>query len=284
VSVEAPVAIAVAPNGARKSRADHARLPITPAELAQCAADCLAAGAAMLHLHVRDAAGRHSLEPDDYRAAIDAIRDRVGDALLLQVTTEAGGRYGPADQMALARALSPAALSLAPRELCGDPRLGAEAEAFLGELQARGALVQYIVYDAADLARLVRLHAEGAVPQRLPHVLFVLGAYGDRRPGRPAELPLLVAALPADWRWSVCAFGPSELRCVAAGALLGGHVRVGFENNLERASGIPAADNAELVAACREVLQRFGLRAATAIETRALFLDPRPPAVPSALS
>ena len=277
----APVAICVAPNGARKSRTDHARLPITPAELAQCAADCLAAGAAMLHLHVRDAAGRHSLEPADYRAAIDAIRDRIGDALLLQVTTEAGGRYSPAEQMALARALAPPALSLAIRELCSEPRLAHEAAAFLGELQQRGTLVQYIVYDAADLARMVRMQEEGAVPQRAPHVLFVLGAYAEQRAGRPQELLPMLAALPAGWRWSVCAFGAAELRCVVAGALLGGQVRVGFENNLQRESGELASDNAERVRSCCDALARLGLQPASAAEMRELFLEPRQPAVPS---
>lgn len=271
----APVAIAVAPNGARKSRDDHARLPITPDELAQCAADCLAAGAAMLHLHVRDAAGRHSLQPAEYRAAIEAVRDRVGNGLLVQVTTEAGGRYAPAEQMALARELAADSLSLAIRELCREPGSARSVETFLAELDARGALVQYIVYDAADLDRMVRMQAEGTVPQRSPHVLFVLGAYAERRAGRPDELLPLLAALPAGWRWSVCAFGAEELRCVVTGALLGGHVRVGFENNLQRISGQAADDNAELVGACRDALQHLGLRAASAGEMRDLFLEPR---------
>ncbi len=272
------VAIAVAPNGARRSRVDHALLPITPAELARCAADCLAAGASMLHLHVRDDDGRHSLDADRYRAAIDAIRDRVGDRLLLQVTTEAGGRYGAAEQMAHARALSPEALSIAVRELFGDARQVDEATAFLAELHDRGARVQYIVYDAADLARFLALHERGTVPQRTPHVLFVLGAYADQRAGRPAELPPLVAALPPGWPWSVCAFGDDELHCVVTGALLGGHVRVGFENNLHREDGAPAADNASLVTACRAALEALGMRLATLDETRELFSDARRPA------
>lgn len=274
-----PVAIAVAPNGARKSRADHARLPIAPDELAQCAADCLAAGASMLHLHVRADAGRHSLQPAHYRAAIAAVRDRVGDGLLVQVTTEAGGRYAPAEQMALARALAPEALSLALRELYRDRALAPEVAAFLAGLGARGALVQYIVYDQADLARMVRLQAEGIVPQRSPHVLFVLGAYAERRAGRPDELPPLLALLPPGWRWSVCAFGAAELRCVTTGALLGGHVRVGFENNVLRACGQTADDNAALVSECRDTLTHLGLRAAGAAEMRALFLEPRREAV-----
>ncbi len=274
-AVPQDVAIAVAPNGARRGKADHARLPITPAELAECAADSLEAGASMLHLHVRDADGRHSLEADRYRAAIDAIRDRVGDRLLLQVTTEAGGRYGPAEQMAHARALAPEALSLAVRELWRDEALADEAAAFLAELHERGALVQYIVYDAADLARFMQLHAEGRVPQRTPHVLFVLGSYAEQRAGRPGELPPLAAALPAGWPWSVCAFGPAELRCVVTAALLGGHARVGFENNLRRESGAPADDNPALVAACRRALAALGLHPANVEATRNLFLDRR---------
>lgn len=269
------VAIAVAPNGARRGKADHARLPITPAELAECAADCLEAGASMLHLHVRDADGRHSLEADRYRAAIDAIRDRVGDRLLLQVTTEAGGRYGPAEQIAHARALAPEALSLAVRELWRDQALADEAAAFLAELHERGALVQYIVYDAADLARFMRLHAEGHVPQRTPHVLFVLGSYAEQRAGRPDELPPLAAALPASWPWSVCAFGPAELRCVVTAALLGGHARVGFENNLRRESGDRADDNAALVTSCRRALVALGFHPASVDRTRSLFSDRR---------
>jgi uncharacterized protein (DUF849 family) len=271
----ADVAIAVAPNGARRGKADHARLPITPAELAECAADCLEAGASMLHLHVRDADGRHSLDADRYRAAIDAIRDCVGDRLLLQVTTEAGGRDGPAEQMAHARALAPEALSLAVRELWRDPALAGEAAAFLAELHERGALVRYIVYDAADLARLLRLHAEGHVPQRTPHVLFVLGSYAEQRAGQPLELPPLAAALPAGWPWSACAFGPGELRCVVTAALLGGHARVGFENNLRRESGDRADDNAALVASCRQALAALGLHPASVDATRALFSDRR---------
>jgi uncharacterized protein (DUF849 family) len=235
----------------------------------------------MLHLHVRDRAGRHSLEPDDYRPALAAIRARVGEALVVQVTTEAGGRYAPAEQIARMRALAPEALSISVRELWSDRRAAAEAAAFVAELAERAALVQYIVYDAADLSRLRQLHAEGAIPQRAPQVLLVLGSYAERRAGRPDELPALLAALPPAWPWSVCAFGAAELRCVTAGALLGGHVRVGFENNLQLPSGAIAADNAELVRACHDVLDRLGLRSASCAETRRMLRDSREPAAMS---
>jgi len=272
---DAPVMIAVAPNGARKGRADHARLPLTPAELAQCAEDCLSAGASMLHLHVRDDSGRHSLLPTHYRAAIDAIRARVGEELVLQVTTESGGRYSPAEQMAHADSLAPEAVSLAIRELFSDPTLHRDVAAFLARLAARDALVQYIVYSSADVSRCAALHAEGTIPQRSPQVLLVLGSYADRRPGRPADLVSMLAALPPGWHWSACAFGPAELQCMTAAALLGGHVRVGFENNLQVPSGALAADNAEIVRITRDALGGLGLASATCAETRRLLRDPR---------
>ncbi len=271
----APVVIAVAPNGARKTRADHPRLPLTPAELAECAEDCVAAGASMLHLHVRDAGGRHSLDPVDYRVAIAAIRARVGDDLVLQITTESGGRYGPPEQMACADALAPEALSLAIRELFADPAHESAVAAFLRRLAARDALVQYIVYSSADVSRCARLHAEGVIPQRLPQVLFVLGSYVERRAGRADDVLPMLAVLSPGWRWSVCAFGAAELQCVTAAALLGGQVRVGFENNMQLPSGAIAADNAELVRSTRDALARLGLRNATCTETRRFFRDPR---------
>ncbi len=182
---EVPVVIAVAPNGARKTHADHPRLPLNPAELAGCAAACLDAGASMLHLHVRDDAGRHSLDPGHYRAAIEAVRARVGDALLLQLTTEAAGRYAPAEQMASIDALAPEAVSVAIRELFAADGDEAAAAAFLARLHARRTFVQYIVYNPDDVVHCAALHARGVLPQRRPHVLFVLGSYAERRAGCP---------------------------------------------------------------------------------------------------
>ena len=268
-----PVVIAVAPNGARKTKADHPQLPLTPAELAQCAADCLDAGASMLHLHVRDATGRHSLAPDHYRAAIAAVRARVGNEMLLQVTTESGGRYGGAQQIAAMEALAPEALSVAVRELFGAAEPDEEATGFLRRLSSRAALVQYIVYSPAEVRRAAALHAAGVIPQRRPHALLVLGSYAERRPGSATELVPLLSELSEGWRWSACAFGARELHCVSAAALLGGGVRVGFENNVHLIDGAIAADNAALVRAAREALAALGLRPATCTEARRWFGD-----------
>ena len=65
-----PFIVMCAPNGARRSQADHGRLPVTPAELADCAESIHAAGASIMHVHVRDDDGAHSLDVDRYRDAI----------------------------------------------------------------------------------------------------------------------------------------------------------------------------------------------------------------------
>src|SRR5689334_12670119 len=114
------VAIAVAPNGGRRTKADHPAIPLTPAELARTAAECLDAGAAMIHVHVRRPDGRHLLDADTYRQATSAIRAEVGDRLVIQITTEALGIYNPAEQIAVLKAVRPEAASLALRELAPD--------------------------------------------------------------------------------------------------------------------------------------------------------------------
>ena len=89
-----PLVLAVAPNGARKTKADHPALPIGPEELAETAKACAGAGASMIHLHVRDAEGQHSLDVGRYLAATEAIRAAVGEDLVIQIlNTEAQSGY-----------------------------------------------------------------------------------------------------------------------------------------------------------------------------------------------
>jgi 3-keto-5-aminohexanoate cleavage enzyme len=265
-----PVAIAVAPNGGRKVKADHPAVPLTPAELAVTAAHCLDAGAAMIHAHVRNADGSHLLDADTYKHAIAAIRSAVGDRLVIQITSEAVGKYTPAEQRGVVQAVKPEAASLALRELVPD---ASEEKAFadlLGWMKREAVTPQIILYDVADALRLAEFRRRGLVPfERLP-VLFVLGRYTAGQISSPADLlPFVDSRAPNFEHWSVCAFGAQEVACVTAGALLGGHIRVGFENNELLPDGSRAKGNQELVAAARRAIESVGLRHATADELRA---------------
>lgn len=244
-----PLIIAVAPNGARRTRADHPGIPVTAAETAAVAAECAEAGACLLHLHVRDADQGHILDADAYKDAIAAVRAEVGERMILQITTEAVGRYQPEEQMAVVRAVRPEAVSVAVRELIPDPGHETAAAAFLAELAGAGVLVQPIVYSAAEVVRLRSLIARGVVPDDRPAFpLFVLGRYSAGQVSAPRDLLPFIAAWGDAGPWAMCAFGPREAACCALAASLGGHVRVGFENNLWRPDGGVAARNADLVA------------------------------------
>jgi len=259
MSAERTVLLAVAPNGARLNRADHPRLPMTAAELARTAVELVEAGAAMIHLHVRDRDGRHVLDAGLYREAIAAIRAAVGARLVVQITTEAAGRFEPKAQMAVVDAVRPEAASLALRELC--PGAGHEAgfAAFLARMKRERVAIQFILYDTDDVARLLALIDRGIIPEQHPAVLYVLGRYQRERLSRPDDV-LAFLAVPADRLpdFMVCAFGRDEAACGVAAALLGGDVRVGFENNLRLPNGTLAPDNAALVAAVRHPLAALG--------------------------
>ncbi|VVD78889.1 3-keto-5-aminohexanoate cleavage protein [Pandoraea anhela] len=273
-------ALAVAPNGARRTHADHPALPITPDELGACAKACLDAGAAMIHLHVRKADGTHSLEVPDYEAGIAAVRRAVGNALVLQVTTEAVGIYTPAQQIATVQALRPEAISVALREVLPDAAHAPAAEAFFAWLWQTQIATQYILYDTDDVAHYWRLRARGAIAPGRHWVLFVLGRYSKGQLSSPTDLlPFLHA-----WKtgadalgeasdatpWAMCAFGPREAECALAAVLQGGHARIGFENNLYLPDGSVSPDNTASLGALTSAAAPLALAPMTADALREL--------------
>jgi len=264
-----------APNGARRSQADHPALPISPAELADEAEQLLCAGVSVLHLHVRDEHGQHTLSVEAYRAAIDAIRERVGRQLVLQVTTEAVGRYTPDQQMEMVRRLRPEAVSLALRELMPSEPHEKDALAFFNRLSEEGIWQQFIVYSPQELARLEHLRQSGALREAAPSVLLVLGSYLESRPGSTRELDGFLHQVDLSrFSWAACCFGQSERALMLKVAELGGHVRLGFENNLALPDGSVAPSNSELVSGFLSALEHSERQAATAEDVRRVFNIP----------
>lgn len=253
--------IMAAINGARRTTEDHPALPVTPPAMAQAAATCAKAGAGALHLHVRDDQQRHVLDAGRYREALAAIAE-AAPGLAVQVTTEAVGRYSPAEMVAVLRALEPAQASVAVTELAreGDA-LARQTYAWAAEA---GVQIQHILYAPEDLIRLASLLPDG---QEGVSLLFVLGRYTENQQSDPRQVLPFLGALAASpladrvRRWMVCAFGQNETRCLLTAAALGSDVRVGFENSLWHADGTLARDNAERVAAIAAGLRGMGLSA-----------------------
>ena len=230
---------------------------------------CADAGATIIHLHVRTKEGQHSLDPDLYRFAMDAVRADVGERMALQITTEAVGMYEPEQQMAVVRALKPEAVSLALRELIPDETHIDQARDFLSWLHQEKIAPQFILYTPEDVARFEGLRKKGVIPQMHPWSLFVLGRYGEATESNPADLMNYLRHHDQTSPWAVCAFGRTEAAVVLTAAGLGGHVRVGFENNLDLRDGSLAPSNAELVAQINEEAALVGRAIADIDETRA---------------
>lgn len=245
----------------------HPGLPLTTSEIAREAELCREAGASMMHLHVRDADGRPSLDPVLYRSALMAIRERVGEQLLVQVSSEAADRFGADEQRHAMRELKPAAFSVALREMLPEGADERPAAVFYEEAARAGWLVQHILYLPSEAQRLLELVARGVVPVEPASVLFVLGSYSGEEAAPGDLLPFLDV-----WRdrgpWMVCAFGGRGLSCLATAAEHGGHVRVGFENNLHLSGGELAPSNSALVAEVSRELRSSGLVAADGEEAR----------------
>lgn len=241
--------IAVAPTGARLSRADHPALPMTVNEIAADSAACREAGACLIHLHVRDRDGGHTLDADAYRAATLAVREAVGDGLIIQVTTESVGLYEAEAQMAMVRDLRPEAVSMMVRELVPDTKGESAAAAFFDWIRKERILPQYILFSAAEVVRFQDLRRRGIIPGDEVSVLYVLGRHTPSQVSEPKDLlPFLEAAKDMAVPWALCAFGPREGACAMTAVAMGGHARVGFENNRLLADGAQAPDNAALVA------------------------------------
>ncbi len=262
-----PLFITVAPNGARKTKKDHPAIPISPEELAVEARNCLDAGAAMIHLHVRDDDDGHSLDVGRYRAAMEAIEESCGSGILIQATTEAVGIYDTDAQMKMVRELNPPSASVAIRELVvsGEEH---KAAAFFHEMTEKGVLLQYILYSDEDVRWFHDLRDRNIVPQQKALLLYVLGRYTKGQISDPKDIvPFLQVTKESD-SWAVCAFGENEHLAASAAAALGGHVRVGFENNFLTKDKALARSNADLVRQVSEVSRALGRPLGSAAQLR----------------
>ncbi|HKK87110.1 MAG TPA: 3-keto-5-aminohexanoate cleavage protein [Roseovarius sp.] len=238
----------VAPNGARRTKADHPALPMALPEIVETARDCAAAGADGLHLHLRDGEGCHVLDAGLYREALAELRLTVPQ-MALQITTEAAGSYAAPHQRAVALESGAGLVSVALREMVQDTE-DAVARAFYLECHSRHIFVQHILYDAADFDLLARLLPDELLYDPGLQLIFVLGRYSKDQDSAPDDLTPFLArkeAMGLMPDWAVCAFGRGETDCLCEAHRQGGKLRVGFENSLWNADGRLAQDNAERV-------------------------------------
>ncbi len=265
-----PVIITAAVVGAEVTRAQNPAVPYTPAEIAAAAVAAGRAGAAVVHLHARWPDGRPSQEAAHFREIIDRIR-QAGSELVVQCST--GGAVGmPLEERlgSLVDGAEMGTLNLGTMNF-GDavfvntrPDIVRVAQ----RLREGGLVPECEVYDAGMLDTLRWLLAEAHL--RAPyHVQFVLGVPGGISAGE-RNLRFLVEGLPEPVRWSVAGVGRHQLPMAELAVRLGGHVRVGLEDNLFLSRGVLASGSDELVSRIVDMAQRAGREPATPARARDL--------------
>ncbi|WP_231388662.1 3-keto-5-aminohexanoate cleavage protein [Pseudooceanicola algae] len=238
-----------APNGARRTKADHPALPMTDDELVETSKRCVAAGADGLHLHLRDAQGVHLLDAGRYRALLERLESDLPDTYL-QVTSESAGRYEAEAQRAMMRKLKPRYVSVALREIVRQPTDWPAAHAFYDWAAEEGVEIQHILYSPQEVQGFVIATENGHIPGKHHLIQLVRGTYADGSLNAFAlseYLDELKRAEGQTFDWMVCAFGADETASLVEAARLGGKARVGFENSFHNADGSVATDNAERV-------------------------------------
>jgi uncharacterized protein (DUF849 family) len=264
-------------------------VPITPRQISDEAISAARAGAAIVHIHVRDpATGRPSMAPELYRETVDRIRDSGVD-VALNLTTGPGARFVPSDEDAAVGGAgttltSPDArvahvLDLRP-ELCSldiaSMNFGEHAMINVpSHLRRMAELVQSVgvkpeleVFDLGQ-ARLAARMVEDGVIAGAPLFQLCLGVPW----GAPANAEAMLAlrgCLPASCVWAAFGISRMQFPCVALAAALGGHVRVGLEDNIYSGPKRLAGGNAELVDRAVRMIEAMGARVATPAETRSL--------------
>ena len=256
--------------GAEVTRRQSPFVPYTPAEIAQAAVDAWRAGAAVVHLHARWPDGRPSQDALHFREIIERIRG-AGSDVIVQCST--GGAIGMTVDERLGSLVDGAemgTLNLGTMNFGDEVFLNARPDVvrIAARLRERRLVPECEIYDAGMLDTLRWLLAQGhlAAPY---HVQFVLGVPGGIAASE-RNLRFLVEGLPGPVQWSVAGVGRAQLEMAALGLRLGGHARVGLEDNLYLSRGVLAKGSHELVEVAVRLAREAGRDPVTAGEARRL--------------
>src|SRR5947209_9376354 len=240
--------ISVAPTGAESAKADVPALPCTLDELVSTAKACEAAGAALIHVHIRDDETQPTLDVGRLKDSVEAIRDATD--LVVQVSSGGAVTDSYDDRLKVLDA-NPDGASLT----CGTVNFGADVfmnpwdliERLFLAMREREIVPEFELFDLGHVTTMRRLlDKHGAPYGGHVHADLVMGVPGGM-PGTIQALTAAVQALPAEASWSATGVGRTTIPIMLAALAGGGHLRVGLEDTLTFAPGRPVRDNAELV-------------------------------------
>ena len=281
------VFITCAVTGSADSVGKNRHVPVTPEQIAAAALEAHAAGAAIVHLHVRDPlSGAASRDPKLFRDVVQRIR-QAGTDVILNLTGGMGGDLmigpedaplkfkagtdfvGPRERIQHVIELKPEIGSLDCGSVNFDESLYGTTPGYLRSMarayQQQGIRPELEVFELGHIELAKQLLAEGLIDQ--PPLFQLCLGIKYAAPATPQAMLAMRDALPPGALWSAFGLGRMQMPMVAQAVLLGGNVRVGLEDNLYLDRGVPAT-NAQLVERARRIVELLGARVLSAAETR----------------
>lgn len=255
--------------GAEVTKKHNPNVPYTVEEIANEAEKAYKAGASIIHLHVRNDDGTPTQDKERFRTCIEAIKERCPDVIIQPST---GGAVGMTNE----ERLQPVYLNPEMATLdCGTVNFGGDdifvntentIIYFANKMNELGIKPELEVFDKGMIDMALRLHKKGVIKGPL-HFNFVMGVNGGIS-GEPRDLLFMAESIPKDATWTVTGIGRFEFPLATMAILMGGNVRVGFEDNVYISKGVLANSNAELVEKVVRIAKELGREIATPDEAR----------------
>jgi 3-keto-5-aminohexanoate cleavage enzyme len=260
--------ITVAPTGSIPQKKDTPHVPVTIEEIVSCALRCEDEGASIVHIHIRDEDENPSDDPQIFHEIVNRIRER--SHLIIQVST--GGRAGTDLESRIQRlqmrpemgSLTTGSVNFRNSAYVNPPDL---IEGLAKEMHRLAIKPEMEIFDLSMINNAVALADRNLVDRPL-HFNFVMGLRGAM-PAKIEHLVHLSTGLPANSTWTVSGIGAAQLRMNIHAVLMGGHVRVGLEDNIYYKKG-ELATNERLVERIVRLSKEMGREVATPDEARTI--------------
>jgi uncharacterized protein (DUF849 family) len=269
-----PAVITCAVTGPIATKSDNPNLPITTEEIASAARGAYEAGAAVVHVHLRDADGRPTADVELARRTLAAIEEECPALVQLSTGVGLGVPFEDREQLVEARprmaSLNPCSMTFGDAEFLNPP---AKVRRLAARMLELGVKPELEIYDTGHVDVALQLAAEGLVEEPLQFSI-VMGVRGGM-PATPEALLQIVARLPESAVWQAIAIGRANLAITTIGLAIGGNARTGMEDTLMLRRGVPASSNAELVTRLATIAGALDRGIATVDDVEQLLALPR---------
>lgn len=274
--------ITAALTGAQQGKEANPNLPEQPHEIIEQALECWNAGAAIVHIHARDERGRPTANPHIFQEIVDGIRAK--SEVVICLSTGGAAKIPLHERVGMVPALRPELASFnigstmtgrydfKEKRWVSDFTLAqsySELEYIARTMLEAGTKPEIEIYDPGMINNALLLHDVGVLKSPL-HFSFVMGIPGQINAPTPKHLLFLSELIPCGSTWQAIGIGVHQFPIITMAMLMGGHVRVGMEDNLYISRGVLAERNAQFVEKAVRIAEELGRSVATPQEARSI--------------